>query len=171
MLQPIESFAQFVNDAKLRREHFVAMHPHPFLVHASGELTKLDPRQRDELTTDRLMVEKPRAALQQAMSVAAVIAKDVDAGRVTIGVATSCDIVLDDASVSKRHAHFTEKGGVWQITDADSSAGTLVNSHPLAPGAPCELTSGDRITLGYVELTFLAPESFHELVHGLFATG
>lgn len=167
MLRPIESFSA---DGKLRREHFVATHPHPFLVHASGELTKLDPSRRDELTTDRLMVEAPRAALSQAMLVAAVLARDVDAGRVTIGVATSCDIVLDDASVSKRHAYFAEKGGTWQITDADSSAGTLVNSHPLAPGAPRELVSGDRITLGYVELTFLSPESFHDLVHGLFAS-
>ncbi len=165
MLQPIESFA---SDAKLRREHFVATHAYPFLVHASGELTKLDPSRRDELTTDRLLVEAPRVALQQAMLIAPIAPRDVDAGRVTIGVATACDIVLDDASVSKRHAYFTERDGVWHITDADSSAGTLVNSHPLAPGAAQELVSGDRITLGYVELTFLSPESFHELVHGLF---
>lgn len=167
MLQPIESFA---GDARLRREHFVATHPHPYLVHASGELTKLDPSRRDELTTDRLMVEAPRAALQQAMRVAPVISRDVDAGRVTIGVATACDVVLDDASVSKRHAYFTERGGTWQITDADSSAGTQVNSQPLEPGAPRALANGDRITLGYVELTFLSPESFHDLLRGLFAS-
>ena len=167
MLRPIESFAAH---AGLRREHFVGTHPHPFLVHASGELTKLDPRRRDDLTTDRLMVVAPRASLQQAMLVAPVVARDVDADRVTIGVATACDIVLDDASVSKRHAYFTERGGVWQLTDADSSAGTQVNSHPLQPGAPRELASGDRITLGYVELVFLTPDSFHELVHGLFGS-
>lgn len=167
MLAAIESFATV---AKLKRGHFVGTHPHPFLVHASGELTKLDPRRRDDLTTDRLMVEKPRAALQQSMLVAPVVPRDIDAGRVTIGVATACDIVLDDASVSKRHAYFTEKNGAWHITDADSSAGTQVNNQPLSPGAPHALASGDRITLGYVELTFLGPEGFHELVHGLFGT-
>ena len=166
MLRPIESFAPV---AGLRREHFVGTHPHPFLVHASGESTKLDPKRRDELTTDRLMVVAPRASLQQAILVAPVIARDVDAGRVTIGVATACDIVLDDASVSKRHAYLSEKGGVWFLTDGDSSAGTQVNSEPLAPGVPRALASGDRITLGYVDLMFLMPESFHELVHGLFS--
>jgi len=165
MLEPIESFAPVAN---LRREHFVSTHPHPFLVHASGESTKLDPRKRDDLTTDRLMVVAPSASLVQAMLVAPVVSRDVDAGRVTIGVATACDIVLDDASVSKRHAYFTEQEGVWQLTDSDSSAGTQVNSQPLAPGAPRELASGDRITLGYVDLMFLLPESFHALVHGLF---
>ncbi|MBL9019787.1 MAG: FHA domain-containing protein [Myxococcales bacterium] len=146
----------------------MSTHPHPFLVHASGALTRLDPSRRDELTTDRLMVEKPRAALQDAMLVAPVVARDIDAGRVTIGVATACDIVLDDASVSKRHAYFTENNGIWLLTDADSSAGTLINNQPLSPNAARELASGDRIALGYVELTFLLPEGFHELVHGLF---
>ena len=168
MLEPIESFAP---SAKLRREHFVSTHPHPFLVHASGELTKLDPSHRDDLTTDRLMVEAPRAALQASMLVAPVVSRDIDADRVTIGVAAACDIVLDDASVSKRHAYFAERGGVWVLVDADSSAGTQVNNQPLTPGTPHELVSGDRITLGYVELTFLAPEGFHDLVHGLLAPG
>ena len=166
-LQSIETFAGV---AELKREHFVGTHPHPFLVHASGELTKIDPSRRDDLTTDRLMVEKPRQALQQGILVAPVVGKDIDVDRVTIGVATGCDIVLDDASVSKRHAYFTEANGGWRITDADSSAGTQVNNQPLAPGVPCELVSGDRITLGYVELTFLAPLGFYELVHGLFAS-
>jgi hypothetical protein len=170
MLRPIESFAHLITgEARLRREHFVATHPHPFLVHASGELTKVDPRRRDELTTDRLMVVAPRTALAQTMLVAPVVPRDVDAGRVTIGVATTCDIVLDDASVSKRHAYFTERGGVWVITDADSTAGSQVNSQPLTPGAPHELASGDRIMLGYVELMFLQPDGFHDLVRGLFA--
>lgn len=166
VLQPIQTFEAV---ATLKREHFVSTHPHPFLVHASGELTKLDPSRRDDLTTDRLMVEAPRAALQQGILVAPIVGKDIDADRITIGVATACDIMLDDASVSKRHAYFTERDGVWLIIDADSSAGTQVNSHPLSPGAPQELVSGDRITLGYVELTFLGPVGFHELVHGLFS--
>jgi hypothetical protein len=167
-LDPIETFDRF---AKLERPHFIAQHPNPFLVQATGESTKLDPKRRNDLTTDRLVLEKPRKALHEAMLVAPLVPRDLDADRVTIGVATTCDIVLDDASVSKRHAWFSENAsGTWTITDADSSAGTQVNNHPLAPGEPRALVSGDRITLGYVDLMFLAPDGFHDLVRGLFTT-
>lgn len=167
-LQPIETFDTV---ATLRREHFLGRYPHPFLVHATGELQKLDPTRRDDLTSDRLVLEGPRKALHESMLVAPLVPRDLDADRITIGVATVCDIVLDDASISKRHAWF-EPGDAdsWRLHDADSSAGTQVNSDPVLPGAPVSLTSGDRIMLGYVELMFLTPDSFYDLVRGLFAS-
>jgi FHA domain-containing protein len=167
-LQPIETYGQA---ATLRREHFIARYPHPFLVHATGELQKLDPGRRDDLTSDRLVLEKPRKALHESMLIAPLVARDIDSGRITIGVAMTCDIVLDDASVSKRHAWF-EQGDdeSWLICDADSSAGTQVNNAPLDPAAPRLLGSGDRITLGYVEVMFLAADGFYDLIRGLFAS-
>jgi len=166
-LQPIDSYDQA---AKLRREHFVGKYPHPFLVHATGELQKLDPQRRDDLTSDRLVLERPRQALHEAMLVAPLVPRDLDNDRITIGVAITCDILLDDASVSKRHAWFEEDQAGWRIWDADSSAGTQVNNDPVPPGAPRALVSGDRITLGYVEVMFLAADGFYDLVHGLFAS-
>jgi len=166
-LRPIETFDTV---ARLRREHFLGQYPHPFLVHATGELQALDPQRRDDLTSDRLVLEKPRQALHEAMLAAPLVPRDLDNDRVTIGVAATCDIVLDDASVSKRHAWFEESDDTWRICDADSSAGTLVNNEPLVPGSPRVLVSGDRITLGYVEVMFLAADGFHELIHGLFAS-
>ncbi len=166
-LQAIEAYDQA---AKLHREHFLARHPHPFLVHATGELQKLDPTRRDDLTSDRLVLETPRKALHEAMLAAPLVPRELHASRVTIGVAMTCDIILDDASVSKRHAWF-ERGDDerWRICDADSSAGTQVNNAPLDPGIPHALGSGDRITLGYVEVMFLASDGFYELIRGLFA--
>ncbi len=165
-LQPIDSYDKAAN---LRREHFVSQHPYPFLVHATGELHGLDPEKRDDLTSDRLVLERPRQALHESMQVAPVVPRELDKDRVTIGVSTACDVLLDDASVSKRHAYFQEIGGLWHICDADSSAGTQVNNEPLEPGTPRVLVSGDRITLGYVEMMFLAPEGFYDLIRGLFA--
>jgi FHA domain len=166
-LQPIDSYDKA---ASLRREHFLSQYPHPFLVHATGELQAIDPEKRDDLTSDRLVLERPREALHESMKVAPVVPRDVDNDRVTIGVATTCDVLLDDASVSKRHAWFEEVGGLWQISDADSSAGTQVNNDPIEPGTPRVLVSGDRITLGYVEMMFLAPDGFYDLIRGLFAS-
>jgi hypothetical protein len=166
-LQPIDTYDKA---ASLRREHFLSQHPYPFLVHATGELQALDPGKRDDLTSDRLVLERPREALHESMQVARLVPRDLDNDRVTIGVATTCDVLLDDASVSKRHAWFEEVQGAWQICDADSSAGTQVNNDPIEPGTARVLVSGDRITLGYVEMMFLAPEGFYDLIRGLFAS-
>ncbi len=166
-LQPIDTYDKAAN---LRREHFLSQHPHPFLVHASGELQALDPDKRDDLTSDRLVLGRPHTALHESMSVAPIVPRDVDNDRVTIGVAAVCDVVLDDASVSKRHAWFEELDGRWRICDADSSAGTQVNNDPIEPGSPRVLVSGDRVTFGYVEMMFLAPEGFYDLIRGLFAS-
>jgi len=165
-LQPIEHYDQA---ATLRREHFLAKYAHPFLVQAIGTVQTIDPDRRDDLTTDRLIVEGPRRALHEAMLVAEIRARDPGQDLVTIGVAQSCDVMLDDLSVSKRHAWFEELDGAWRIWDADSSAGTQVNNDPVQPGYPRPLASGDRITLGYVEMMFFASDGFYDLIHSLFA--
>jgi pSer/pThr/pTyr-binding forkhead associated (FHA) protein len=166
-LEPINTYDV---QAALRREHFLAQHPYPFLVHAIGALQNLDPAKVDELTTDRLLLERPRQTLGESMLVAELAPKDQDQDIVTIGVAPSCDVILDDASVSKRHAHFECVDETWRLWDDDSSAGTQVNSEPLQPRAPRVLNSGDQITLGYVELMFFTNEAFYDLIHGLYAS-
>ena len=62
--------------AALRREHFLAQHPYPFLVHALGALQNLDPAKVDELTTDRLLLERPRQTLGDSMLVAELAPPD-----------------------------------------------------------------------------------------------
>lgn len=166
-LEPIHTYDVH---AALRREHFLAQHPYPFLVHAVGALTSLDPARVDDLTTDRLLLERPRQSLGESMLVAELAPKDPDQDIVTIGVAPSCDVILDDASVSKRHAWFESSGDTWRIWDDDSSAGTQVNSEPLQPRTPRALSSGDQITLGYVEVMFFTASAFYELIHGLYAS-
>lgn len=167
VLEPIQRWS---TAATLRREHFLAQHTHPFLVHALGTLTKLDPSKVDDLTTDRLVVERPRQMLGDAMMVVELAPRDIDQNRITIGVTPGCDVVLDDASVSKRHAWFDSVGETWRIWDDDSSAGTQVNGEGLAARTPRVLTSGDTIALGYVEVMFFTTESFYELIRGLYST-
>ncbi len=170
MTRTLEPINTYDVQAALRREHFLAQHPYPFLVHALGALQSLDPAKVDELTTDRLLLERPRQTLGESMLVAELAPKDPDQDIVTIGVAPSCDVILDDASVSKRHAWFECVNNAWRIWDDDSSAGTQVNSEPLQPRAPRVLSSGDQITLGYVELMFFTNDAFYDLIHGLYAS-
>ncbi len=46
---------------------------------------------------------------------------------VTIGSSVSCDIRVQNPTVSRLHAIFTENNGKWYITDKNSTNGTTVN--------------------------------------------
>jgi hypothetical protein len=76
----------------------------------------------------------------------------VGARGATIGRSRSCDIVLDDANVSRQHAEVRPRGGGWFIADVGSTNGVAVNgarieqAHALRPG--------DRIEIGTSVLTF-----------------
>lgn len=76
----------------------------------------------------------------------------VGAAGATIGRSRSCDVVLDDANVSRRHAEIRPRGGGWIVADLGSTNGVAVNgarieqAHALRPG--------DRIELGTTLLTF-----------------
>jgi hypothetical protein len=69
----------------------------------------------------------------------------------SIGRSKECDVTLDDASVSRRHAEVhVENGGVW-ILDLGSTNGTEVNG---AQTQRTQLEHGDRILIGQTELRF-----------------
>ena len=62
-----------------------------------------------------------------------------------IGRDPSCDLVLQDTSVSRRHARLGWSGRGWTLVDVGSKNGTTVNGVP-AQGS--ELKDGDRIGIG-----------------------
>jgi hypothetical protein len=69
----------------------------------------------------------------------------------SLGRSSGCDVVLDDANASRRHAELRVRGGKAVLVDLDSTNGTAVNGrrvreHPLA--------DGDRITIGTTALVF-----------------
>lgn len=55
-----------------------------------------------------------------------------DGGETVVGRDESCDLVLDDDRVSRRHAILTSTGPDWSITDAASKNGTFVGGLPVA---------------------------------------
>ena len=70
---------------------------------------------------------------------------------VTIGRSLDNDIVIEEASVSRRHAQLRRRYGQYVIYDLGSSGGTLVNGHAVREAA---LDDGDVVSLGGVELRF-----------------
>jgi hypothetical protein len=64
----------------------------------------------------------------------------------TIGRASDCAVVIDDARVSKVHARIFERDNRWMVEDLGSTNGTLVNDHLL--DHPENVGPGDRIQVG-----------------------
>lgn len=69
---------------------------------------------------------------------------------VVIGRSTTCQIVLDDALASRRHAEVVLEGGVAQLTDLESVNGVYVNGERVKQSR--RLAPGDRVTVGQQEM-------------------
>lgn len=68
-----------------------------------------------------------------------------------IGRLPSCDFVVSDESVSRRHAMLVHDGARVIITDLDSTNGTFLNGRWIAQA---EVRPGDRVRFGTLELLF-----------------
>jgi hypothetical protein len=70
-----------------------------------------------------------------------------------IGRSPECAIFLDDVTVSRKHATFTqEDGDHWTVEDQGSLNGTFVNRERVETA---ELSDGDELQIGKYRLTFL----------------
>jgi hypothetical protein len=69
-----------------------------------------------------------------------------------LGRSRDCDIVLDDSSISRRHAEVRPEGSAWAIEDLGSTNGVRVNG--IAVHGAQRLRSGDRIEMGSTEILF-----------------
>jgi len=70
----------------------------------------------------------------------------------TIGRSRDCDMVLEDAGISRRHAELRPGPEGWTVADLGSTNGVLVNGE-LVRGVRL-LQSGDRLELGSTKLVF-----------------
>lgn len=65
----------------------------------------------------------------------------------------TCDLYMDDPSISRRHARlFYQQGSLW-IEDLGSSNGTLSNGRQIKSSEPVELSTNGSVTFGSVELS------------------
>ena len=69
-----------------------------------------------------------------------------------IGRSPECGIFLDDVTVSRKHAVFTQDGDRWKLDDQGSLNGTYVNRERIDSAV---LSDGDEIQIGKYRLTYL----------------
>lgn len=69
-----------------------------------------------------------------------------------MGRSRECEIVLDDANVSRRHAEVRAQGGAWVLADLGSTNGVSVNRRRV--DRTQVLNPGDVIEMGTSVLTF-----------------
>jgi pSer/pThr/pTyr-binding forkhead associated (FHA) protein len=72
-----------------------------------------------------------------------------------LGRLDGCDIVLEDGSVSSRHARLSLSDGALVVADLDSTNGTRVNYSLLVE--PMALMDGDTVEFGNVTFTVDGP--------------
>ena len=77
----------------------------------------------------------------------------LDGDRTTIGREPSCDIFLDDVTVSRRHAVITKRDERIVLADLASLNGTYVNRRRIL--AEESLTDGDELQIGKFRLVFI----------------
>lgn len=76
---------------------------------------------------------------------------DLDRARLTVGRDPSCDIVLDDPTVSREHAALIRRGDAWWVLDLGSTNGTRVQG---VRAAEQPVSNGAEIAFGEAVLTF-----------------
>ena len=69
-----------------------------------------------------------------------------------IGRNPSCDIFLDDVTVSRRHVEFHRADGHFEVQDLGSLNGTYVNGESIEVK---QLLRGDEVQVGKFKLVFL----------------
>jgi hypothetical protein len=75
----------------------------------------------------------------------------VDKRRVVLGRSRECDIQIEDANISRRHAELRQEGTSFWIVDLDSTNGVEVNGRRVKRA---KLDPGDSFTVGSTEVTF-----------------
>jgi hypothetical protein len=114
-----------------------------------GDLTRRVPRRR----LGRRLLGAPRALARRRRMLAAMpdagilLALDWSGApdELVIGRDAGCDLVVDEPTVSRRHARLTFRDGGWIVQDLDSTNGTRLNGQCVGR---CRLRPGDELELG-----------------------
>jgi pSer/pThr/pTyr-binding forkhead associated (FHA) protein len=118
----------------------------------TGPLPRLPERDRRRA---RAMVAQPAPgrylAIEDGGEIVLFALGEREGQTLRIGRSPASDIVLDDASVSRRHAVIVHRGGRAMILDDRSLNGVFVNGERVGEAV---LSDGDGIAIGHVSARF-----------------
>jgi hypothetical protein len=80
---------------------------------------------------------------------------------VSVGRDPGCDCVIEDTTVSARHAHFSFHHNQWWIEDLGSTNGTFLNQDPVH--SPLVVTMGDEVRCGGVIFQIVIGDDDHRI--------
>lgn len=122
----------------------------PPVVAAPGQNRADQPDSRSPIDRTQVISAVPASGLALHVRNGRSVGRSVpvQGSRLTAGRSPSCDVTIDDSTVSREHAAFVRRGETWWVVDLGSTNGTRVNGtraaeHPLQPGDRIEL--GDAI--------------------------
>ncbi len=87
----------------------------------------------------------------------------LDMSHMRVGRGAENHVVLDGDSVSRRHAHFEQRGAAWCVVDNNSTNGTYVNDVQIRDFQ--ELRNGDRIKIGGTIFKYLSGQDVEAQYH------
>ncbi|PTL76861.1 FHA domain-containing protein [Vitiosangium sp. GDMCC 1.1324] len=85
----------------------------------------------------------------------------------SVGRLPDCDLMIDDASVSKRHAvlNWSEPQGRCSVRDVGSTNGTFLNGATIGT-REATLKDGDILSFGNVQFWYLMTDTLHARLQG-----
>ncbi len=77
---------------------------------------------------------------------------DIDKPTVIVGRGEDADILIDNPSMSRRHARFRQEGDGWVVEDLGSSNGTYMNGERITEPQPVDV--GTEVAFGKFSIIF-----------------
>ncbi len=145
----------------LDRDVFVERHPHPFLL-LLDDFTESNLRKYLSIMTQD-SVEDPEAGLPGSVIPLVKSTDNPYQGKIIVGRARNCDVVLRHASVSKFHAELRVRArGAAEFSDKGSRNGCMIEDEIVEANTPHPLVSGTRIQIGAIFAVFLGPSELYD---------
>ena len=138
------------------RQELAGLYPHPWLVWEPGAWTAPSPNNRMTILPPAPGTERPVAGDALCFE---LILKPGQTG-LRVGRAPDCDIVINDATVSRAHLLLTA------LVSPSSRGATTAGGVAFEPGGRIALTRDMPLQIGEVQLTFHERDGFLTRVEG-----
>jgi len=88
-------------------------------------------------------------------------------GHIGVGRTPNLDVCIARTGVSKFHAYFSEREGVYLLSDKESTNGTFVAGERLAAGASIAMREGVKLEFANHMFTFVSAARLHRMLQSL----